>query len=110
MSFHATASHPSAAAVLAAVNTDAGTTPRGRFAAEDVSQPTSLEPAAHACKWPIGTPGTEGFGFCGRYARGSYCDTHRHVGTIAVPAQENERFIKSALWAADRSAWGGRAS
>jgi GcrA cell cycle regulator len=32
----------------------------------------------HSCRWPIGNPDQNDFGFCGRekLARGSYCDLH----------------------------------
>jgi len=32
----------------------------------------------HSCRWPIGNPDQNDFGFCGRekLARGSYCDQH----------------------------------
>ncbi len=32
---------------------------------------------AHACKWPIGDPKASSFSFCGRLARGSYCQAHQ---------------------------------
>lgn len=34
---------------------------------------------AHGCRWPIGDPREDGFGFCGRSqaAAGPYCDAHR---------------------------------
>ena len=37
---------------------------------------TSL--SAHVCKWPIGTPGTAAFGFCGAHKEtaGVYCAVH----------------------------------
>jgi GcrA cell cycle regulator len=43
--------------------------------------PTSgiLELGAHSCRWPIGNPEGDDFGFCGRpklTARGSYCEQH----------------------------------
>ena len=53
--------------------------------------PTSgiLELGAHSCRWPIGNPEGDDFGFCGRpklTARGSYCEQHtagafRRLGT-----------------------------
>ncbi|MDR6625112.1 GcrA family cell cycle regulator [Caulobacter segnis] len=53
--------------------------------------PTSgiLGLGAHSCRWPIGHPDSEDFGFCGRpkvSARGSYCEQHsqgafRRVGS-----------------------------
>ncbi len=43
--------------------------------------PTSgiLELGAHSCRWPIGNPEGDDFGFCGRpklTTRGSYCEQH----------------------------------
>lgn len=43
--------------------------------------PTSgiLELGAHSCRWPIGNPEGDDFGFCGRpklTARGAYCEQH----------------------------------
>ena len=42
--------------------------------------PTSgiLGLSTHSCRWPIGNPEANDFGFCGREktARGSYCDDH----------------------------------
>jgi GcrA cell cycle regulator len=42
--------------------------------------PTSgiLGLSTHSCRWPIGNPDANDFGFCGREktARGSYCDDH----------------------------------
>lgn len=53
--------------------------------------PTSgiLELGSHSCRWPIGNPEGDDFGFCGRpklTARGSYCEQHtagafRRLGT-----------------------------
>lgn len=37
--------------------------------------------SAQSCRWPIGDPKEPGFGFCGRHARGRYCQHHEHVGT-----------------------------
>lgn len=31
---------------------------------------------SYMCKWPIGDPAREGFGFCGRRAEGPYCQPH----------------------------------
>ena len=43
-------------------------------------EPTSgiLGLEAHSCRWPIGNPDQNDFGFCGREKpkRGSYCDQH----------------------------------
>jgi GcrA cell cycle regulator len=55
---------------------------------------TILTLGAHACRWPIGDPGEEGFGFCGRRRMGSgpYCEGHspmaaRKTNAGAVSAQ-----------------------
>lgn len=58
---------------------------------EEGLPPTSgiLGLGAHSCRWPIGHPDSEDFGFCGRSkvsARGSYCEQHsqgafRRVGS-----------------------------
>jgi hypothetical protein len=34
--------------------------------------------AEHGCRWPIGEPNEDDFGFCGRHRSGhpSYCDGH----------------------------------
>ena len=49
---------------------------------------------AHACRWPIGDPGEEGFGFCGRRRAGTgpYCAGHspmaaRKASPSALSAQ-----------------------
>lgn len=42
-----------------------------------------LEPSQ--CRWPIGHPGDDDFGFCGarkERAEGPYCDRHREVAYI----------------------------
>lgn len=37
--------------------------------------------SGHVCKWPIGDPAAEDFGFCGRgRERGSYCEHHARIG------------------------------
>lgn len=42
---------------------------------------------AHSCRWPIGNPGAEGFGFCGRpKARRSYCEVHAARAFQPMPA------------------------
>jgi len=48
----------------------------------------------HSCRWPIGNPDQNDFGFCGREkpARGSYCDQHaqgafrRHQSSAEIRA------------------------
>lgn len=37
---------------------------------------TVLELGPRQCRYPIGDPQESGFGFCGRYAHGPYCDPH----------------------------------
>lgn len=54
--------------------------PRFEATEEDLL-PTSgiLGLGAHSCRWPIGHPENDDFGFCGRpktSARGSYCEQH----------------------------------
>jgi GcrA cell cycle regulator len=54
--------------------------PRFERTEEDLL-PTSgiLELGTHSCRWPIGNPEGDDFGFCGRpkqTARGSYCEQH----------------------------------
>jgi GcrA cell cycle regulator len=54
--------------------------PRFERTEEDLL-PTSgiLGLGAHSCRWPIGHPENDDFGFCGRpkvSARGSYCEQH----------------------------------
>lgn len=54
--------------------------PRFERVEEDLL-PTSgiLGLGAHSCRWPIGHPENDDFGFCGRpktSARGSYCEQH----------------------------------
>lgn len=54
--------------------------PARRLAARtDETEPLMLLFAAlqpHQCRWPIGDPRLPGFAFCGRAARGSYCEGH----------------------------------
>ena len=40
----------------------------------------------HICCWPVGHPGDEGFGFCGRgRERGSYCEAHAQIAYRGAP-------------------------
>jgi GcrA cell cycle regulator len=50
-------------------------------AAEEAGSATVLTLGAHMCKWPIGDPSTDGFGFCGRRSEreGPYCSEHARV-------------------------------
>ena len=64
---------------------------------------------AHACRWPIGDPGSSDFGFCGRGFNGigSYCADHAQVSlrrkrTEAAANAEIEYWVKQAA-AANRT-------
>lgn len=47
---------------------------------------------AHACRWPIGNPSADDFGFCGRpKARGSYCDAHAKRASGRPPSGLQDR-------------------
>jgi GcrA cell cycle regulator len=46
---------------------------------------TLVQLGAHMCKWPIGDPMVEGFGFCGRITGDLYCDTHLERAWSPVP-------------------------
>jgi GcrA cell cycle regulator len=55
--------------------------PRAVF---DVAATATIQSlTAHACRWPIGEPDQDGFGFCGRLrtAHPSYCDGHAPMAT-----------------------------
>ncbi len=43
---------------------------------DDVARVTLLELRQRHCRWPIGMPGDDGFGFCGLDAEGPYCAGH----------------------------------
>jgi GcrA cell cycle regulator len=45
---------------------------------------------AHMCRWPIGEPDAAGFGFCGRPAKGAYCETHRRRAYSPEPLEPIE--------------------
>ena len=61
---------------------EATTAPRQALRLVELAEmaPTSgiLGLSTHSCRWPIGNPDANDFGFCGREktARGSYCDDH----------------------------------
>lgn len=44
-----------------------------------------LDLGAHMCKWPIGDPSHDGFGFCGRPSGGVYCDKHHRIAYQPMP-------------------------
>jgi len=54
---------------------------------------------AHACRWPIGEPDKDGFGFCGRLRTGhpSYCAGHAPMATrrreTPMKPKEIERIV-----------------
>jgi len=64
------------------VREPAAATPRPALRLVELAEmtPTStiLALSTHSCRWPIGNPDANDFGFCGREktARGSYCDDH----------------------------------
>ncbi len=43
----------------------------------------------HTCKWPVGDPQIEGFGFCGndKGLEGSYCQFHTKLASRPLPAR-----------------------
>lgn len=46
----------------------------------------------HACRWPIGNPSADNFGFCGRRReRGSYCEIHARRATGRAPSGLQDR-------------------
>jgi GcrA cell cycle regulator len=50
-------------------------------AVDSAGSATVLTLGAHMCKWPIGDPATDDFGFCGRRSdrEGPYCGEHARV-------------------------------
>lgn len=51
-----------------------------------------LDLGAHACRWPIGNPAADDFGFCGRpRERGSYCATHGKRAHGSTPSGLQDR-------------------
>ncbi|WP_165184765.1 GcrA family cell cycle regulator [Caulobacter soli] len=42
----------------------------------------------HACKWPIGDPAADGFGFCGRRTVETYCPDHARVAYSPRPPRD----------------------
>lgn len=62
-------------------------TPAAVRRAEVAPTATLITLAAHGCRWPIGNPGADGFGFCGRTAtRKSYCEDHARRAFQPMPA------------------------
>lgn len=67
----------------------------------DVSPTATLSTLSeYGCRWPIGEPGADGFGFCGRLRaeRGAYCAGHaqmsfsRRLG--AMPAKHIDHLVR----------------
>ncbi len=56
------------------------------FACEETGSATVLTLGSHMCKWPIGDPSSDSFGFCGRASsEGPYCVQHARVAYQAQP-------------------------
>lgn len=75
-------------------------------AAPETATATVLSLGAHGCKWPIGEPGKDGFGLCGRvrHDRRPYCAEHERVAhpvtrnaKAPYTARELERSIRRYL-------------
>jgi GcrA cell cycle regulator len=74
--------------------------------AAPLSVPFEVAPTAtlislneHGCRWPIGEPGEDGFGFCGRLreGRGAYCQGHGPMSLsrrlAAIPAKQIDHMV-----------------
>ncbi len=60
--------------------------PAPAFACEETGSATVLTLGSHMCKWPIGDPSSDSFGFCGRAcSEGPYCAQHARVAYQAQP-------------------------
>jgi GcrA cell cycle regulator len=70
------------------------------------SEPFEVAPTAtltslteHGCRWPIGDPGEDSFGFCGRLrtGRGAYCQGHTPMSLgrrlAAIPAKQIDHLV-----------------
>ena len=79
----------------------AATTPRPspRIVFEVAATATIQSLSAHACRWPIGEPDKDDFGFCGRLitSAGSYCLGHASMAVrrrvTSMPSREIERIV-----------------
>jgi GcrA cell cycle regulator len=69
--------------------------PRSAFRLAELAERVEMAPtssilglSAHSCRWPIGNPEANDFGFCGRekVGRGSYCDDHARGAFRRLPA------------------------
>lgn len=56
------------------------------------------ELAEDGCRWPVGEPKAEGFGFCGCTKAGGYpyCDTHVRAAYVAAPEEGDEAVAVAA--------------
>jgi len=76
------------AAIAEAVKTQPEPIKRGEL----TPTATLFELNAHTCRWPIGNPSAEGFGFCGRKReRGSYCEVHARRSSGRAPSGLQDR-------------------
>jgi GcrA cell cycle regulator len=91
----------SAGGVVRAATPRAAPTPRltPRLVFEVAPTATIQSLTAHACRWPIGDPDKDGFGFCGRLitSAGSYCTGHASMAVRRrdkpMPSKEIERIV-----------------
>jgi GcrA cell cycle regulator len=73
------------------------TAPRAPF--EVAATASILTLTTHACRWPIGEPDKEGFGYCGRLSAGggSYCAGHAAMAVrrrdTPMKSKEIERIV-----------------
>ena len=60
---------------------------------------TLVSLSEHGCRWPIGEPHEDGFGFCGRLraGRGAYCQGHMPMSLgrrlAAIPARQIDDMV-----------------
>ena len=72
-------------------------TPSAPFEVAPTATLTTL--TEHGCRWPIGDPGEDGFGFCGRLrtGRGAYCQGHTPMSLgrrlAAIPAKQIDHLV-----------------
>jgi GcrA cell cycle regulator len=73
--------------------------PALRVAFDVAATASILTLTQHACRWPIGEPDKDDFGFCGRLitGAGSYCVGHASMAVrnrnAAMPSKEIERIV-----------------
>jgi GcrA cell cycle regulator len=63
--------------------------------------------ASTSCRWPIGDPGAEGFGFCGcyRFGMSKYCEYHHRLAYVPLTA----RNLRNVEFNAGRAGKAGKA-